>query len=1085
MAEPARVDAVRRPRTDGWSAPLRQPRDVSRPSDALEAEADRVANSIVGRTGRLRAPAGSTRPTSHRVHVPGIQRQVAEKQTADDKKTNEEKSASAAKKAGEAFMETDLGKKIKERVTGDPLVKDAKEAGEAFIGTLHGKVITGAVAAGVITALAAAHQELPVPIPAIPLDRWAPGLKVKLTYEGPVDSPTKAMITFTYSEGGGRKRASTGGAEKYREETARIRADQAAFQKGMHYTPGSAADLQQKAEEAELKRAIDSRIGRVPGEGGPTGHPGGLGGPVGLEGGPPGVAGGLARPGLTSGLQLTNPSLGYRPKAIRLLESDLQLRPMTDVPSGEGKKKDEDDAGAVMRQPARPDSAARTSTRNVPPAVHATLAGPGRSLDESTRTTMEARFRHDFSRVRIHDDGLAARSADSVNALAYTVANHVVFSAGAYVTGTPAGQRLLAHELAHVVQQGSGSTRAIAKLTVEPGGSESDRQADRAATRAIHGLSAAVDPLPPRAGAGRVQRAEHGTYVSTLDDAGREFLNAGASFYRTWGHPNVRRVSTVAEILNDLDTAKGPIEKFRIVSHATSSGLMLGLMSEVSPDAFKKEESGFVEQKPFRELFIGMHLIAEDLFAKIYKALQKDAATAAAITTLGGTKDVPTPETTLGILLRAITESRFIATAELTTGGPARIANRGALDTFNASRITTYGGRLAGVASPANQPAVRSAIATVQKELANVMTAAGSSFPQLTSAEAASLADNFIEQSGGRTRLKPQLSKGITEGAGGPFLKKLASVQGKVTAATHIEIRGCNVGKDTNLLKSYRAFFGGPTMAPSISAPDLYQFYFQLNTKTYGNAPSEETALRAGFGDPTTGIAQGFEDLRRTQAGEMTRVAEETKLSELATKYGFNAGTIRPLNPEIADPDKLTPGQVVWLVQRAVVPAGIHTKLEDFCRAYLGRSDAAPKVLAANPQLPKSGVLTSADTLTIPKGLLKGRVAGAAPTAADFSAAVRGGAGVVAVNTTINKPLLHVDDPKRATAVGGWLESQKFDPQGRTAAVLSKKYAGGAKAFKAARAGTYIQFLTRGYPNIVDPIFPEDPRYDKHIIRQP
>jgi hypothetical protein len=60
---------------------------------------------------------------------------------------------------------------------------------------------------------------------------------------------------------------------------------------------------------------------------------------------------------------------------------------------------------------------------------------------------------HDFSRVRIHTGPLAAESARAVNAHAYTVGQDIVFAAGQYRPGTKAGDRLLAHELTHTVQQ--------------------------------------------------------------------------------------------------------------------------------------------------------------------------------------------------------------------------------------------------------------------------------------------------------------------------------------------------------------------------------------------------------------------------------------------------------------------------------------------------------------------------------------------------------------------------------------------------------------------------------------------------------
>jgi hypothetical protein len=69
---------------------------------------------------------------------------------------------------------------------------------------------------------------------------------------------------------------------------------------------------------------------------------------------------------------------------------------------------------------------------------------------------MESRFGKDFSRVRVHADAQAAKSAQEVNALAYTVGHDIVFGAGRYSPGTSSGQHLLAHELTHVVQQRAG-----------------------------------------------------------------------------------------------------------------------------------------------------------------------------------------------------------------------------------------------------------------------------------------------------------------------------------------------------------------------------------------------------------------------------------------------------------------------------------------------------------------------------------------------------------------------------------------------------------------------------------------------------
>ncbi|GEM_PF-4633519 len=86
----------------------------------------------------------------------------------------------------------------------------------------------------------------------------------------------------------------------------------------------------------------------------------------------------------------------------------------------------------------------------------ATEVGQGQPLPAGVRRFFEPRFGADFGAVRVHADPAAAQAARSIGALAYTVGPDIVFGSGQYAPQTGAGQRLLAHELAHVVQQGHG-----------------------------------------------------------------------------------------------------------------------------------------------------------------------------------------------------------------------------------------------------------------------------------------------------------------------------------------------------------------------------------------------------------------------------------------------------------------------------------------------------------------------------------------------------------------------------------------------------------------------------------------------------
>jgi hypothetical protein len=115
----------------------------------------------------------------------------------------------------------------------------------------------------------------------------------------------------------------------------------------------------------------------------------------------------------------------------------------------------------------------------IPTVVNEVLSSPGRPLDAAARSFMEPRFGYDFSHVRIHTDPQAAQSAEAVNALAYTVGSNLTFAKGHYQPATATGLRLLAHELAHVVQQ--QHTASGRRLMMGDPHDQAEREADRVA----------------------------------------------------------------------------------------------------------------------------------------------------------------------------------------------------------------------------------------------------------------------------------------------------------------------------------------------------------------------------------------------------------------------------------------------------------------------------------------------------------------------------------------------------------------------------------------------------------------------------
>jgi len=143
---------------------------------------------------------------------------------------------------------------------------------------------------------------------------------------------------------------------------------------------------------------------------------------------------------------------------------------------------------------------AEDDEREAASPVHDVIGGGGGTpLDDSTRSSMESRFGQDFGDVRVHTDQQASQSAESVGANAYTVGSDIVFRSGQFDAGTPTGQRTIAHELAHVVQQRTGPVDG----TDAPGGirlSDPGDRFERAASTTAEQVMSDSSPAPSAAG---------------------------------------------------------------------------------------------------------------------------------------------------------------------------------------------------------------------------------------------------------------------------------------------------------------------------------------------------------------------------------------------------------------------------------------------------------------------------------------------------------------------------------------------------------------------------------------------------------
>ena len=361
---------------------------VNQPGDRFEQEADRMAEFVV--SGGRKAPALSN-------HSLGILQREEPKTPPKPDNYDE-----AISKILDALKATPVAKELQAK---------AAEMGKDFISSVEGKVIAGSALGGALAAIIATNSKLPMQIPELPLDFIAPGLKAKITWEGPAQSPTNAGLVLTTKSGvsvgasytktpasggkpaeekagltltiplGGSSEKKKGGrtpAEKYRAETAKIAAEQEKFRQGMK-TPG---------DKTEDKDFVDAYV--------------------------------------RSKVDPTNP---------------LGLPPL--------KKKE--DLLLMRKSPNKSLSALATA----PPIVHDVLESSGEPLDADSRRFFEERFGYDFGAVRVHRDVRAAESARAVHAQAYTVGHDIVFDSGGFAPQTETGRRLLAHELTHVVQQTS------------------------------------------------------------------------------------------------------------------------------------------------------------------------------------------------------------------------------------------------------------------------------------------------------------------------------------------------------------------------------------------------------------------------------------------------------------------------------------------------------------------------------------------------------------------------------------------------------------------------------------------------------
>ncbi|MFN0140303.1 MAG: DUF4157 domain-containing protein [Pyrinomonadaceae bacterium] len=122
---------------------------------------------------------------------------------------------------------------------------------------------------------------------------------------------------------------------------------------------------------------------------------------------------------------------------------------------------------AVMRKEAFASAAATPPPADTPPSIKNVINSGGQPLDSQTRKFFEPRLGYDLGSIRIHTGSTAGESARAIDARAYTLGNNIVLGNGEYKPESESGKRLLAHELAHVVQQSGTSQNSTGGIRVE------------------------------------------------------------------------------------------------------------------------------------------------------------------------------------------------------------------------------------------------------------------------------------------------------------------------------------------------------------------------------------------------------------------------------------------------------------------------------------------------------------------------------------------------------------------------------------------------------------------------------------------
>ena len=167
---------------------------------------------------------------------------------------------------------------------------------------------------------------------------------------------------------------------------------------------------------------------------------------------------------LQAKFQIAAPNDRYEREADQVAKQVMHMKAPNPGDPGSERKSE----AKVQKKVQRKISRTQGGSDHHPPAISNLTGSNGQGLNLPTRRFMEPRFGHDFSAVRIHTGDRAAKSAQAVHSRAFTLGQNIVFGHGEYAPESGPGRQLLAHELTHTIQQGSGTQRLQRVVQVQP-----------------------------------------------------------------------------------------------------------------------------------------------------------------------------------------------------------------------------------------------------------------------------------------------------------------------------------------------------------------------------------------------------------------------------------------------------------------------------------------------------------------------------------------------------------------------------------------------------------------------------------------